>query len=111
MLREKKVFFNEIEVGEEFNGDFFKVFFSNKNLPFKKIQTLYPDFKFQFLHQVHEIGVKKITKVSEPFPICDSIWTQSKLIALTIHTSDCVPLILINKRTKAINIAHIGWKG
>lgn len=42
---------------------------------------------------------------------CDALITNIKGLALCILTADCVPILLYDKKQKAIAAIHAGWKG
>jgi YfiH family protein len=41
----------------------------------------------------------------------DIVLTDDSSLALTVQTADCVPLLLVDRRTRAIGAAHAGWRG
>lgn len=41
----------------------------------------------------------------------DSLITNIKNVPLLIFTADCVPIAIIDKKNKAIGLAHAGWRG
>ncbi len=41
----------------------------------------------------------------------DALITNVKNVPLLIFTADCVPIAIIDKKNKAIGIAHAGWRG
>src|SRR5215471_4823003 len=41
----------------------------------------------------------------------DIVLTDDTSLALTVQTADCVPLLLVDRRTRAIGAAHGGWRG
>lgn len=41
----------------------------------------------------------------------DALITNIKNVPLLIFTADCVPIAIIDKKNKAIGIAHAGWRG
>src|SRR5690606_10243483 len=75
------------------------------------IFKIFPQMRFQFLSQIHSSNICYVSDVTDPYPVCDSMWTNHENISLTIHTADCVPLMIADLSTKTIAIAHIGWKG
>ncbi len=42
---------------------------------------------------------------------CDALLTNSPGIPLVIRTADCVPIFLLDPKTKTIGLVHSGWKG
>lgn len=45
------------------------------------------------------------------FPTADAIVTASADVILTIRTADCVPILLLAPRARAIAAIHAGWRG
>lgn len=41
----------------------------------------------------------------------DALITNVKDVPLLIFTADCVPIAIIDKKNKAIGLAHAGWRG
>jgi len=41
----------------------------------------------------------------------DIVLTDDSSLALTVQTADCVPLLFVDRRTRAIGAAHAGWRG
>ncbi|MGX4598699.1 peptidoglycan editing factor PgeF [Faecalimicrobium sp. JNUCC 81] len=41
----------------------------------------------------------------------DALVTNIKKVPLLIFTADCVPIAIIDKKNKAIGLAHAGWRG
>ncbi len=68
-------------------------------------------------NQVHETEVKLVTQADRgkgifhtPEP-CDALITRETKIALTTQYADCVPIFYADTKTRAIGLAHAGWKG
>lgn len=56
------------------------------------------------VYKVDESNVKKKREG-------DALVTNLKNVPLMIFTADCVPVVMIDKKNKAIGVAHAGWKG
>ncbi len=70
--------------------------------------------------QTHEIRIKKITAADKgngaisyanAFKQTDGFYTFENGILLTLCYADCVPLYFFHPESRAIGIAHAGWKG
>jgi YfiH family protein len=46
-----------------------------------------------------------------PAPRADVVLTDNPALALTVQTADCVPILLADRRTRAVAAAHAGWRG
>jgi YfiH family protein len=66
------------------------------------------------VHQVHGADVVVASPGREatgPLPQADIIVCSGHTDALAIQTADCVPLLIIDRRTGAYAAAHAGWRG
>jgi YfiH family protein len=62
-------------------------------------------FHSDVIHVVADRGVP-----SEP-PRADALITQVPGLLLTVQTADCVPILLVDTRRRAIAAVHAGWRG
>lgn len=88
-------------------------------------QTLCQDLGFSFAgfscaEQIHGNKVDRITaaeagagrdKLEEAIAKTDGIYTNEQGILLTSFYADCVPLYFLDPVSKAIGLAHAGWRG
>ncbi len=61
----------------------------------------------------HRTGVREITKenmLEVEFP-GDILLTKERHVALVHQFADCVPVLLIDRKRKAVGFSHLGWKG
>jgi YfiH family protein len=67
-------------------------------------------------HQVHGAAVV-IRRVGDPpipantLPQADILMSDDPSIVLAVQTADCVPLLMVDRRTGAVAVAHAGWRG
>ncbi len=69
--------------------------------------------------QTHTVNVRKVTAKdkgkgitkSKDYTDVDGLITDERGIILAAFYADCVPLFLVDKRRRAIGLAHSGWKG
>jgi hypothetical protein len=57
---------------------------------------------------IHVIAEPRVP--SDP-PRADALLTQIPGVLLTVQTADCVPILLVDARRRAIAAVHAGWRG
>jgi hypothetical protein len=67
------------------------------------------------LHQVHGAAAATYKKggagpAGAP-PHADIVLTDDPSIAVGVHTADCLPILIVDRRTHAVAAAHAGWRG
>ena len=67
------------------------------------------------LHQVHGADAA-IYKVGRPAPgpeapRADIALTDDPAVAVAVQTADCLPILIADRRTRAVAAAHAGWRG
>jgi YfiH family protein len=66
------------------------------------------------LRQVHCAGVFVANGVETSFaewPEADIAVSDSPLVALSVRAADCVPILLADRRSRAVAAIHAGWQG
>ncbi|UII57333.1 peptidoglycan editing factor PgeF [Cytobacillus spongiae] len=70
--------------------------------------------------QTHEVRIQKVTTsdrgkgaddYEKAYKGTDGFFTYDQGVLLTLCYADCVPLYFFHPKTKAIGVAHAGWKG
>ncbi len=65
-----------------------------------------------WLHQVHGIGVARVTGEPTPDAIeADAAVTSVRGIVLAVLTADCLPVVLAARDGTEVAVAHAGWRG
>lgn len=86
---------------------------------FSKLHRLDLDH-FVCLEQVHGGNIVRVGEAEKGKGVrshndalkgTDAALTNVKDVVLTVRTADCAPLFFLDKRKKAIGLAHIGWRG
>jgi polyphenol oxidase len=70
------------------------------------------------VHGTHVLGPEDLTMIlhesrssSEDLPAADALVSASADVVLTIRTADCVPVLLLGRRARAVAAVHAGWRG
>ena len=64
------------------------------------------------LKQIHSGIVREATRASgDRFEEGDALVSAEPGVIVGIRTADCVPLLLADRRTRAVAAAHAGWRG
>jgi YfiH family protein len=66
------------------------------------------------LHQVHGCDVaifKKGDAALTQAPKADIALTDDSALAIAVQTADCLPLLIVDRRTGTVAAAHAGWRG
>ena len=69
--------------------------------------------------QTHTTNILKVTKEDKgkgvvlpaDYNDIDGLITNEEEIPLAVFTADCVPVLFLDKKNKAIGVAHCGWRG
>lgn len=61
--------------------------------------------------QIHEAKVAWVkTNTKSPVKGVDALITQEKNIWLSIHTADCLPIIIYHPKRRIVAVVHAGWR-
>ena len=63
------------------------------------------------LRQIHSDLIHRVNKPPEEQLAGDGLLTQTPGMLLSIGTADCLPIILVDVKSKAVGIFHAGWRG
>jgi YfiH family protein len=64
-----------------------------------------------FLKQVHGRGVVTLGRATPDGTEADACWTTERGVACTMMVADCLPVLLADRRGRAVGAAHCGWRG
>lgn len=106
----------ETPLGHEFVSDDFYVLFGNKNIDSENYSELLNNrlgetFDYQSVDQVHGDGVFIFGKDKPEEREADAVLLTKSSQCGLIKTADCLPVVLINEKTKESAIVHAGWRG
>jgi polyphenol oxidase len=63
------------------------------------------------LRQVHSDLIHCVDAVPEHPPAGDGLLTATPGLLLAVQTADCMPVILIDSKRRAVGVFHAGWRG
>ena len=63
------------------------------------------------LRQIHSDLIHLVSQVPECPLVGDGLVTQQPGIVLAVQTADCLPIILVDVKRKAVGVFHAGWRG
>jgi YfiH family protein len=63
------------------------------------------------LRQIHSDIIHWVSEVPSEHLAGDGLITQASRILLSVLTADCLPVILVDARQRAIGVFHAGWRG
>lgn len=63
------------------------------------------------LRQVHSDLIHCVSEVPEPGLTGDGLITRMPGLLLAILTADCLPVILVDTKRRAVGVFHAGWRG
>jgi len=61
--------------------------------------------------QIHSDLIHLVREAPEALVAGDGLVTQNPEILLAIQTADCLPVILVDTKTRAVGVFHAGWRG
>lgn len=85
------------------------VFFGSRHASWEILPELFPGLHFARLKQTH--GNAVVPASEETICEADGHWTESKDLALTIVTADCLPILVVDKTSQRVGAVHAGWRG
>jgi len=63
------------------------------------------------LRQIHSDLIHCVTELPKEPLVGDGLITRMPGIALAIQTADCLPVILVDAKHRAVGVFHAGWRG
>lgn len=63
------------------------------------------------LRQIHSDLIHCITEPPDKQLVGDGLITRTPGILLAIQTADCLPVVLVDAKRRAIGVFHAGWRG
>jgi polyphenol oxidase len=73
------------------------------------------EFPLAMLRQIHSDSLHVIEAASEnaaaALPEGDGLLASNAGVLVGVRTADCLPLLLVNRRSRAVAAVHAGWRG
>lgn len=65
------------------------------------------------MHQVHGNNIVFVDSknIGQEIQDCDGLITNDPKVILRVSTADCLPISIVDHKTKSIGLIHVGWKG
>jgi polyphenol oxidase len=63
------------------------------------------------LRQIHSDLIHRVDRVPESPLVGDGLISNVPGLALAVQTADCLPVILVDTRRRAVGVFHAGWRG
>jgi YfiH family protein len=63
------------------------------------------------LRQIHSDLIHQVDRVPEQTLAGDGMVTDTPGLVLAVQTADCLPIILADRRRRAVGVFHAGWRG
>ena len=69
------------------------------------------NWKLVTLRQIHSDLIHRIDKTPAEPLAGDGLLTDTPGLILAVKTADCLPVILVDKKRRAVGVFHAGWRG
>jgi YfiH family protein len=63
------------------------------------------------LRQIHSDVIHRVDAVPEKTLVGDGVVTATPGLLLAIQTADCLPVIVVDAKRRAVGVFHAGWRG
>jgi purine-nucleoside/S-methyl-5'-thioadenosine phosphorylase / adenosine deaminase len=63
------------------------------------------------LRQIHSDLIHRIDRIPEPPLAGDGMVTDTPGLLLAVQTADCLPIIVADRKRRAVGVFHTGWRG
>lgn len=73
-----------------------------------------PDFPVVTLRQIHSSLIRRVTAADtadKPLWKADGMMTSEPELMLAIQTADCIPVLVADRKRRAVAAFHAGWRG
>jgi YfiH family protein len=63
------------------------------------------------LKQIHSDLIRSISEIPKGLLAGDGLITRTPEILIAVQTADCIPVILVDTKQRAVGVFHAGWRG
>ena len=63
------------------------------------------------LRQIHSDLIYRVDRIPERPLAGDGLVTDTPGLLLAVQTADCLPIILVDRKRRAVGVFHAGWRG
>ncbi|HTA25408.1 MAG TPA: peptidoglycan editing factor PgeF [Terriglobales bacterium] len=63
------------------------------------------------LRQIHSDLIHSVSKPPQEQLVGDGLITDTPGLVLAIQTADCLPVVLVDTKNRAVGVFHAGWRG
>lgn len=63
------------------------------------------------LRQVHSDLIHRVDEIPHELLTGDGLVTDTPGLVLAVQTADCLPVILVDRKRRALGVFHAGWRG
>jgi YfiH family protein len=63
------------------------------------------------LRQVHSDLIHRVDEIPHELLTGDGLVTDTPGLVLVVQTADCLPVILVDRKRRALGVFHAGWRG
>jgi polyphenol oxidase len=64
-----------------------------------------------FLRQIHSDLIHRVDHLPKQLLAGDGLVTDTPGLLIAVQTADCLPIILADKKRRAVGVFHAGWRG
>jgi hypothetical protein len=68
------------------------------------------NFELLYLCQIHSDILHIVAVIPEEMLAGDALLTDRRGVLLIVKTADCLPILIVDKKTRTIAAVHCGWK-
>jgi YfiH family protein len=83
----------------------------NRELFLRKLGVWRESWPLITLRQIHSDLIHRVEGVPEQPLVGDGLITDVPELLLAVQTADCLPVIVVDRRRRAVGVFHTGWRG